>query len=965
MKAFDLTSKSVPTTTAEPFVEDILDLCEEQRYDADRYRNLVESDPNELIEYQMVKRLSGHVKTSGSSNPLPDQRVATEFRHEIENIKKLRNWVSKGDSQILNAYTGWYSRIRIFMKMCCNPDKLFRFMFPTLSALTREMVENPPSLLQLIRSLDRDSVMFRLIALDFATFKQSLWKMDLFNPWIEDVTLLHTFRGNKPSANYETWIKIQEGLNHGYRVDCEIQDAVAHLLCLRVFLYRGVKKNQDLDDIDTNEAYLGQLIKAWSYDEIVHHLLINCMTANLHSLIFKILECNSFKLGPVKEADMLVDYLRTDMLGLALSLKTTDITTISIIRDFKQRRTSGEVWITADKALVRHPLRNSYIDRYVERDLAKFSQRSNFKLTDSKLSECDYAMAKYIRLCEPMMKMIPELEKQLTAVINNLEGLAYERLVVYSNYKSREIDEINFDEPISNFEFKIGLSFLLCVKAENNERVFELGRFLTGPNFNINTLVLLDPNRGDCLSVLDQNTVQIGPISSSIWLENWLKAKKRLPKPRAHVEHTIEAPMADIPMASVGGGGKLRTVEEMRPPVEAKFTDADRDAVLLKLHQQRVHDFYQHWTPKEWASRCEVPAPRRKSLNDVRAVAPSEEIAVIVFAIQYFDAATASGEEKSKCASLHHEFRNRDVEIEVVAPIANVELVAHVNPFAQLKSQASIRKKPKRVVSLNVKVMHHELMFLQGLWQWYRELATDYHVHQDAFHDAALLGAIRFYNALHLYAQEQTGAVVFESMLTRDDRQAGHLRHVLIHNFVDMKLVITQIEVGIFPLTERLLDMATTRATDVAVSCPTFTLESTPLFGLKVLKIEAPGQCRLMIMDCLKRVGGYVRTIESKQAQLDKHSELLKSLNRDYDLVPQSLKIWIHHGRSIESCFLQIGELRANCGKFLSGLVQKFIDLCQVIRHIGGHQNVDVECFDPLSPELLASLLEGHRQLQL
>jgi hypothetical protein len=360
----------------------------------------------------------------------------------------------------------------------------------------------------------------------------------------------------------------------------------------------------------------------------------------------------------------------------------------------------------------------------------------------------------------------------------------------------------------------------------------------------------------------------------------------------------------------------------------------------------------------------------------------TEEIVCIVFAQEYYDPKVGSAFEKSKCSSHYAAFKNRFVE-EVQAVALNdsetstrdskdESLVELVNPFKILKaSKTVLSKKTERPLSVNLQAAKHEFLFLKGLFSWKQQLDKPQPIHDHIFEDCLRLGAVRFYNALLLYSREVHSGNLgeFAPSISYDDSQASRIRNVLAHNFLPSAYIQEDVEKLLFRLGERVVDICN----GVKISPAIISLATSTLFKIEVKvfdKMVDGTFCRLAILNALKRMKAYLDLVQSKQT-LDKNSELLKVLNGDWETLSGDLRIWIHHGRGMESCILQVGELSRGANKFLSPTIQKYVMLCREVRHIGYHVNVNSEGldsdewnFDPIAPDFLADMIEGAKAFQ-
>ena len=442
-----------------------------------------------------------------------------------------------------------------------------------------------------------------------------------------------------------------------------------------------------------------------------------------------------------------------------------------------------------------------------------------------------------------------------------------------------------------------------------------------------------------------------------------LKLDEEIKKPKK-VKATRAAAPIEFENASIMPIGNGTKVEAVKNPVvaevyEIKFTDADRDVVYLRLHDERNARLFRIFATHRQFDDCPIQVSRM-TLVEFKLKAEiglgqfySDEVACIVYAQQHYDPKTASAFEKAKCSSHYQMFRSRDLEPVEVCAVANDSIdVILVNPFKALKESKAMLKKPA-VVSANLTSAKHEFLFLKGLWSWRVELQKPEKVHEDIFEDCARLGVIRFYNSIMLYTRE-IKELDRVKIITLDDSEAAHMRNIMVHNFIYIDQLKTHVENMLFPLGERILSMCNGKNV----------IANTRLSHLEIYKQEVKRfdavDCRLMILKLLDRVKVYVKVVESKQ-DLSKNSTILTSLNADWERLSPELKIWIHHARAIESALLQIGELSRNAGKFLNPTVMKYVSLCREIRHIGYHENSKDEewNFDPISPEFLADLIKG------
>lgn len=464
---------------------------------------------------------------------------------------------------------------------------------------------------------------------------------------------------------------------------------------------------------------------------------------------------------------------------------------------------------------------------------------------------------------------------------------------------------------------------------------------------------------------------------------------------------TPELESADI--AAIGGSGKDRPTKVkaiVEEKFETKFTDADRDKVYVDYHLIKCGSLYEIYSCKRGydidSSGTETQRSRmtlsefRYRAMEILGSSYSEETVCIVFAQEYYNPKVASAFEKSKCAGHYAIFKNRHVEeVQAVAvasfssnsetklnanPLKDEPLVELVNPFKLLKEpKTMLAKKVDRPISINLQSAKHEFLFLKGLYQWKAELDKPLPIHDEIFEDCLRLGAVRFYNSVLLYSREVKGGLLgdFAEKISYDDSQASRLRNVLAHNFVSLSEIKSDVEKLLFQLGERVVDICNR----VKVPLTAVQLAISPLYKMKVRVFDpiVDGSfCRNGIMDRLKRMKNYDALVRSKQS-LDKNSEILKSLNCDWESLSIDLKIWIHHARAIESCILQIGELSKGSNKFLSKTIQDYILLCREVRHVGYHVNVvldndgdnDEWNFDPIAPNFLADIIEGCRRLPI
>lgn len=456
------------------------------------------------------------------------------------------------------------------------------------------------------------------------------------------------------------------------------------------------------------------------------------------------------------------------------------------------------------------------------------------------------------------------------------------------------------------------------------------------------------------------------------------KALRKANRPKVKVQE-----MESVAVAAISEvGDRSRKVEIVEEKPAPKLTKAEIDKNYVKCNSllcERLHD---RWTPSRVYDPLNNSKRQLLSLSEYKyrslqilGCAYSEELVCRVFAWERYNPKAASAYERSKCGGLYAEFKDRNVE-EVRA--AAVEFIDD-NPREKLvevvkRPAVMLAKKKDRLISLNLQSAKHEFLFMRGLFSWKQQLEKPLPIHDEIFEDCLRLGAVRFYNSLLLYARECANGSLsdFAEKITFDDLDAARLRNVLAHNFLCLEDIRTNVESVIFHLGERIVDVCN----GVKIALPLISLRSSRLFKLEVRHLDNVSDgswCREGILQRLHRIKSYVEMIQSKQT-IDKHSEILRALNGNWDKLSEELKIWIHHARAIESCILQIGELSRGANKFLSPAVQKFVVLCREVRHIGYHVNVvsDKEAdnpddwnYDPVSVEFLADLIEGARQLSI
>lgn len=420
-----------------------------------------------------------------------------------------------------------------------------------------------------------------------------------------------------------------------------------------------------------------------------------------------------------------------------------------------------------------------------------------------------------------------------------------------------------------------------------------------------------------------------------------------------------------------GGGGKDRSKPKAESErFEVKFTDADRDEVYLRMHEERSKRALAN-EAAERESLSNTPIPERMTFERFREKAKlvlgdqySEEIVCVVFAQEYFDPKIASAFEKSKCLSHYRAFKSRhDVREDVVFGEERGRMVELVNPFEAIDAQP----KQKRKISVNLLSAKHEFLFMRGLWTWRKQLEKTEAVHVHIFEDCLRLSCIRFYNSIFRYHWETKKLHLedFSGSITVNDLDAGQIRNVLVHNFPSPKEMEMDAEEFLFPLGERVLELCHKNPLPPS----TINLEKSCFFGREVKQWnrDVDGtSCRENIFACLRRIAMYTNMLESKQ-DLGQSSQLLNVLSMDWDLITPALQIWVHPARALESCILQVGEFSRGANKFMSQAVRNYVSLCREVRSVGYHDNNSDEewNYDPLSPSFLASMIEGARKFNV
>lgn len=444
--------------------------------------------------------------------------------------------------------------------------------------------------------------------------------------------------------------------------------------------------------------------------------------------------------------------------------------------------------------------------------------------------------------------------------------------------------------------------------------------------------------------------------------------KVRMP----YISKSNEIEMAPLPAVPGGGSSRQPKPETVldRPVIE--FSDADRQLVLLRLHEERVKRANALYQSKPTIEVVEF-LPGRLTLEQIqdRAAAIlgkeySDEIACIVYAQQYFDPKTASSFEKSKCNSHYQAFRTRNHidDVDHATVLSTSPLIELINP---LKSKVlCMVKKADRKISINLQSAKHEFLFLKGLWLWRSELLNPEKLHLEIFEDCLRLGATRFYSSIFKYYWEVKNGELgdFAESITSNDFQAGRLRNLLVHNFFSVEELEVDVETLLFSLGDRVMRLCHHETVAVA----TISLDRSRFFKQEIRQLDAHHDaryCREAIFNRVSRMGAYIKLLESKQL-IQKDCELFRALAIDWNQLVPELKIWVHPARAIESCILQIGELAKGVDRFISPKLQKYVLLCREIRHVGYHENNSNQewNYDPLSPELLSCMIEGHRALK-
>lgn len=458
------------------------------------------------------------------------------------------------------------------------------------------------------------------------------------------------------------------------------------------------------------------------------------------------------------------------------------------------------------------------------------------------------------------------------------------------------------------------------------------------------------------------------------------KKPKKAKKPKEPVSTPIEPQKPFVPqqaeISAVGPASgesrskhpKPESVVKERP----KFDAADRNKSYLSIHDDRCETYFQSCNIADPNSKGKEEAAdspdgvwqmTRPTLDLIKLKAQeicgscySEEVAINIFAQEYFRPEVASAYEKSKCLSAFSAFKNRN-KTDAPKPLHEGKLITlH-------EKQPAAKRKTIKKIPVDLKAARDEALFLVGLQDWRRGLKHSEKIHDEIFDDCLRLGCIRFYNALvrHYRSSSYNPEA---NRIALDDTPLPHLRNVLVHNFPSMEELQTHYYDFVMPLEQVVTALC---KPDANLRKPIVNLDVSPLAHLPVRNLtpendEAESKTR--IFDCLRRLLRYAKHLEDKEV-LRPDQQFLKTVSGHYEEIPPPLLIWVHHARAIESCILQIGELSRGIKHISHKGLRDYIGLCRVLRPIGYHETVSENGqwnFDPLTPDVIASMIQGAKE---